>query len=239
LGDLADYAGRLEVWGEGWDHLPEGMWQGKYYPNEDLNMLYASSEMVLNDVHPDMEKWGMRNPRHYDILAIQGEEVPTFRDCAGRIMDAVPKERTMLDLGCGIKPRRGMIGVDKIKGDGLVYCDLDSTWPMEFETADVIVADNLLEHIGNLIPLLNHCHRVLSPTGRFYVRVPSAKTTAAFQDPTHVRYFVPETFDYFDGDSPRWQEYGSRYGILPWRLIYRAEQDRFIDVILSPKDGGI
>jgi len=54
-----------------------------------------------------------------------------------------------------------------------------------------------------------------------------------------VRFFVPETFDYFAGDNPRWQEYGRGYGILPWRLIYRAEEGRFIDTILIPMDGGI
>ena len=89
----------LSVWGEGWDgKLPEGAWQGPDYPHEWLSALYAGAEVVLNDAHEDMERWGFHNPRYYDTLAVQGEEVPTFARCAEYIMAAahVPKG---LDLG--------------------------------------------------------------------------------------------------------------------------------------------
>ncbi len=231
-----DYTG-LAVWGEGWESLPKGVWQGPDMPHDHLNNLYAQSAELLNDVHPDMEYWGMHNPRHYDILATRGERVPTFAECAARIMAGVPAERTMLDLGCGSKVRRGFIGVDKAGGEGVMQADLDEGGLPFGPGVSVIAADNLLEHIGNLIPLMNDCHDALLPSGRMHITVPNAAKSldAAFSDPTHVRAFTPQTWDYFNGEHPRWQEYGQSYGILPWRVLYARERDgRFIDVMLRP-----
>jgi len=227
----------LEVWGEGWDWLPEGIWQGLYYPHEKLNELYASSETVLNDVHEDMARWGMYNPRYYDILAIAGRRVPTFRDCAERIMRSA-YVLCGLDLGCGTRKRPGLTGIDRVGSEEIIAWDLESWLPGDLGPQDVIVADNILEHINNLIPLMNVCRKALLPNGRMHVRVPSATTAAAFQDPTHVRYFVPETFDYFDIAHNRWQEYGRTYGIKPWRILRRTMDGVMIEVLMRPAEDG-
>jgi hypothetical protein len=229
----------LSVWGEGWDgKLPEGAWwQGLYFPHGQLNALYAGAEVLPNDHHADMERWGFHNPRHYDTLAVRGEEVPTFEECAGHIMDPIPEERVMLDLGCGQAPRRGFIGLDKIGGVGVKAWDLEAGLPPDIFGARVIIADNIFEHITNLIPLLNDCHTaLLALRGRLHVTVPNALASpeAAFSDPTHVRCFTPQTFDYFNGEHPRWQEYGQQYGILPWRVVYVRQRERFIEAMLRP-----
>jgi hypothetical protein len=99
----------------------------------------------------------------------------------------------------------------------------------------VIVADNLLEHIDNLIPLMNDCHGALTEHGRMHIVVPNAKDpVAAFADPTHRRAFVSDTFTYFDVAHPRWAEYGKGYGILPWRVVYVREDGRFLRAMLRP-----
>lgn len=225
----------LEVWGEGWDgHLPEGaVWRGPYYPNERLGWLYATSALVLNDTHADMARWGFRNPRHYDILAVRGDRVPTFGECAGALM-AGARPIVGLDLGCGATPRPHMTGVDLQAGERVIAHDLERGLP-GLGPYDVIVADNLLEHINNLIPLLNDCHVALRDGGRMHIRVPNARDpVAAFADPTHVRCFVPDTFDYFNVEHPRWREYGRGYGIAPWRVVACREAGRFVDVMLRP-----
>jgi SAM-dependent methyltransferase len=229
----------LRIWGEGWTgHLPAGATlEGSDYPHEDLNALYGYTFDLPNDTHADMEHWGMHNPRYYDILATRGERVPTFAECAARIMAGVPAERTMLDLGCGAKVRRGFVGVDKAGGEGVMQADLDEGGLPFGPGVSVIAADNLLEHIRNLIPLMNDCHDALAPTGRMHITVPNAAKSldAAFSDPTHVRAFTPQTWDYFNGEHPRWAEYGKSYGILPWRVLYARERDgRFIDAMLRP-----
>ena len=131
-----------------------------------------------------------------------------------------------------------MLGMDKQGGARIIQQDLEQGLP-PLPRVSVIVTDNLLEHITNLIPLLNDCHRALLPHGRMHIRVPNAErgATVAWADPTHKRAFVSETFDYFDVSNPRWQEYGQTYGILPWRIVYAREVERFIDVMMRPADG--
>ena len=133
-----------------------------------------------------------------------------------------------------------MTGIDLQAGEGIIVHDLETglsdkgCWPF----ADVIVADNILEHINNHIRLLNDCHEALLPAGRMHIRVPNGKDpVTAWADPTHVRAWVPDTFDYFDVAHQRWQEYGKGYGILPWRIVYRREVERFIDVMMRPANG--
>jgi hypothetical protein len=177
----------------------------------------------------------MSNPRYYDTQAVGGQKVPTFDECAAAIMADVPEHRMMLDLGGAPKPRRGMVGVDLQAGPDIVVHDLECGLPIH--GADVIVADNLLEHIENLIPLMNDCHEALLPAGRMHVVVPNAQNPDdAWADPTHKRAFVPGTFAYFDGRQPRWQQYGYGYGILPWRIVSLAQDGRFIRVTMRPME---
>jgi hypothetical protein len=168
-------------------------------------------------------------------------------------MADVPAERVMLDLGCGAKPRRGMRGIDL--GDmglglpmheNVTEWDLEGGLPMAFSYEQVIVADNLLEHIDNLIPLMNDCHDALLPlriigrpdldhAGRMHIVVPNAvDPNDAWADPTHRRAFVPGTWDYFNGEHVRWQMYGKGYGIKPWRIVFCRVDGRFIRVMMRP-----
>jgi len=288
LGDLTTLPFRLEVWGEGWEALPAGIWQGPYIDNNELNALYSASAVVLNDTHADMAEAGIINPRVLDALKA-GSRV--FTDGAPPVtasglycMDAydirpeiegivgwarkgfVPAEPVeaepphddvdwsysrlvhdltdgisapvRLDLGCGSHKREGFIGVDKAWHEGV-----DVVWNIEHGipvtgAVDYIIADNLMEHIGEpFIAVMNHCHKALRAGGRMTVIVPGAHTQAAFSDPTHVRYFTPETWDYFHVASPRWADYGQSYGIKPWRVLRRETRDRFIDVVLTPVKG--
>lgn len=71
LGDK--WINRLEVWGEGWEEiLPERCIKGKYFDNQKLSELYASSRVVLNDHHEDMRREGFLNPRILDVMAAGG-----------------------------------------------------------------------------------------------------------------------------------------------------------------------
>jgi len=196
----------------------------------------------VNQTYPDMERWGFHNPRFYDIAAVRGERVPTFDECAAAIMAGVPTERDMLDLGGAPKPRRGMLALDLQPGPGVMVWDLEGGLPFNAEVS-VIVADNLLEHIDNLIPLMNDCHTSLtwrlegkdSTAGRMHIVVPNAKDpVAAWADPTHKRAFVSDTFTYFDASHERWAQYGKGYGIKPWKVVYVREEGRFVRAMLRP-----
>lgn len=266
LGDLTTLPFKLEVWGEGWESLPDGIWQGPYIPYDELNALYSSSAVVLNDTHVDMIEAGIINPRVLDAQAAGAWVVEPSEDALREVTFNVAalKERryppieyvgdcsyarlvhdltdgitppVRVDLGCGNHKREGFIGIDRVAAEGVdVVWDVCQGLPNADGTVDYVVADNLMEHIGTeFIAVMNDLHRVLKASGRLTVIVPGVHApAAAYGDPTHVRHFVPETWDYFDHGHPRWRDYGQSYGIAPWKVLRREVRDRFIDVVLQP-----
>lgn len=129
-----------------------------------------------------------------------------------------------LELGCGGFPREGFQGIDIYPAyPGCIVMDLEiGIDSLGFANIEEIWADNVLEHITNLIVLMNSCHRACAPGGRFHIKVPLANTVGSLKDPTHVRQFIPESFDYFDQN---WDyERQPNYGILKW-IVEKIEVD--------------
>lgn len=70
IADLLPTTYSLAVWGDGWAGLlPEGVWQGKFVPWEELPRVYAQGRVVLNDHQPEMRESGFINNRTYDAIA--------------------------------------------------------------------------------------------------------------------------------------------------------------------------
>lgn len=63
----------LHVYGTGWtkQNIPANMIKGKYFPNENLNLLYSSTAIILNDHYADMKEHGFISNRLFDALATQ------------------------------------------------------------------------------------------------------------------------------------------------------------------------
>jgi SAM-dependent methyltransferase len=130
-----------------------------------------------------------------------------------------------IELGCGPNHDRTYYGIDiqPFPGVDLTWDLEQSPIPLPDGCADEIVCSHVLEHIHNLIPLLNDCHRLLAPGGRFQAVVPQVCDSggtwhaSAFQDPTHVRFFVPATWGYFLADHGLYH-FGQLYGALAWQL---------------------
>lgn len=144
-----------------------------------------------------------------------------------------------LDIGCGNFPREGFTGIDRCSNvDKDVFA-----WNLEFglppyikEEVEVIWADNVLEHITNLIHLMNSCWTAMVPGGRMHIKVPLANTVGSLKDPTHVRQFVPESFDYFDlaWDYPRQPDYGiEKWKVIQKELEVESEDYKYLYVILE------
>ena len=118
-----------------------------------------------------------------------------------------------LNLGCGNKRKDGWIGIDSTKTDATdIVRDLTRGLPFADSTADEILSDNVFEHIGppeDFIFVLNECYRVLKPGGVLTAIVPDGRSQAAWQDPTHVRAFVPRSALYWNQDL----QWAKLYGI--------------------------
>jgi predicted SAM-dependent methyltransferase len=96
------------------------------------------------------------------------------------------------------------IGIDLASDDPrCIIRDLKRGLPFENNSFGMVRAHNVLEHIPqeDYIFVWNEIHRVLKPEGYFDISVPNWKHPASVQDPTHVRFFAPESFQYFCDDG--------------------------------------
>lgn len=130
-----------------------------------------------------------------------------------------------LNLGSGLNLKPGYINIDMIERDddpdNYLQLDLEvGRLPFPKGSVQEIKAMHVMEHLHEFPKLMNECHRVMGPGGTLFIAVPKYPSIQAFQDPTHVRFFVLETFQYFVKGAPLYEKCGESYGYLPWRRMY-------------------
>jgi ubiquinone/menaquinone biosynthesis C-methylase UbiE len=140
-----------------------------------------------------------------------------------------------LDLGCGFEKHDGYVGVDianlkDLYGNEFIQADLEvGKLPFYTESVTEIRCDHTLEHIRNLLPLMDECWRVLKDYGNMHIEVPSVNDIRmAFGDPTHVRYFAKNTFEFFGSDNR-----AKLYGFKRWNIVSILEHDGKINCTLQ------
>ena len=106
-----------------------------------------------------------------------------------------------LDIGCGgTKQRTTSFGIDRYPAAGVdVLADLTGSLPFADGSVDRVYAVHVLEHVLDLVPLMNELHRVLRDDGVLHVLSPHWQSVAAVGDPTHVKYLDAQTFKWFCG----------------------------------------
>jgi len=62
---------------------------------------------------------------------------------------------------------------------------------------DKIIANDVLEHIPDLVTAMTNCKNLLKPGGEFHIHVPYELSLGAWQDPTHVRAFNENSWLYY------------------------------------------
>lgn len=103
-----------------------------------------------------------------------------------------------LHLGCGNDYKKGYVNCDispEVKPDRIV--DLERELPFKDNSISEIVANHVLEHVQNFVPLVHEFHRVCKKGVKIKIKVPFYAAWGQYNDPTHVRFFSPFTFDYF------------------------------------------
>lgn len=117
--------------------------------------------------------------------------------------------KKVLDLGCGKKKRDGSIGVDwSDRHNADVIHDLN-VFPYPFENSmfDEIYIDNTLEHLDDVIRVMEEIYRICKPGGLVKVIVPYFRSVWASIDPTHKTFFTVNSLAYFDPDHDICQRY--------------------------------
>ena len=130
-----------------------------------------------------------------------------------------------LNLGCGNLKMEGFINVDyrtECSPDEAI--DLIEEWPWLSSSIDEIMAVDILEHLPDLkgqpaVPhFMEQAYRVLKPEGRLFIQTVHFKSQNYFIDPTHVRAFCVESFDFFCPGT-HWGDRASYYSKARFRKI--------------------
>lgn len=129
----------------------------------------------------------------------------------------------ILDLGCGLNKTEGAIGVDQFALPGVdVVHDLNSPpYPFADNSADQIHMNHVLEHVPDMMMVMEEIWRVLKPEGLLHIRVPHCTGMLAWNDPTHRRSFTTESFDYF-GENGYSYYTAAKFKIVSRRLVHRV-----------------
>ena len=62
---------------------------------------------------------------------------------------------------------------------------------------DVILANDILEHVPDLVSAMTNCKELLKVGGQMRIHVPYDLSYGAWQDPTHVRAFNEKSWLYY------------------------------------------
>ncbi len=107
-------------------------------------------------------------------------------------------------LGCGPNHKLGDVGVDILPGPAVdVVHDLNVVpWPLPSATFDRIICIDVIEHLQNVVSVVDEIHRIATPGARVSIQVPTSTSRDFYTDPTHVRGFGYRSFDYFVPGQP-------------------------------------
>jgi SAM-dependent methyltransferase len=106
--------------------------------------------------------------------------------------------RRVLDIGCGRNKHPGSVGLDHMPLPGVdVVASLEQVLPFNDGEFDAVFANQVLEHVRDMVGLMAEIHRILRPGGILLAHVPYFRSSWAHIDPTHVRGSTINSLDFF------------------------------------------
>jgi SAM-dependent methyltransferase len=112
----------------------------------------------------------------------------------------LPVSTKVLELGCGPKKlwaNSVAIDINPLSRADVVH-DLNVfPYPLATDGFDIVIAEHVLEHLRDVIKVMEEIHRVTRPGGIVYIEVPHFSSADFFTDPTHLHAFGTRSFDYF------------------------------------------
>lgn len=119
----------------------------------------------------------------------------------------------ILDVGCGRAKYPGATGIDiSADTDADIVADLDEIpWPVDDESFDQILCQDVIEHLESPLAMLGELHRIGRPGARIHLRTPHFSSVLAYGDTTHrhvlsvlaIRTMVTPLFEHYG--SPRFR----------------------------------
>ncbi len=132
-------------------------------------------------------------------------------------------------MGCGRDVRPDSVNVDSKPLKGVdVVCDFSRfPWPFRDDAFDEVLAVHVIEHLPNTMRVMEELHRITRRGARLTIEVPHYKHSNAYKDPTHVRFFTEETFDYFGKDERSYYTH-ARFRVERVEKHYEYHVDKYV-----------
>ena len=131
-----------------------------------------------------------------------------------------------LDLGCGKRKYSGAIGLDiNPLNDADVISDLDYlVYPFKSEIFDIVICENVLEHLKEPLHAMEEIYRILKPGGIVKILTPHFSSDDSFSDITHRYHFSFRSFDLFTDITDNPSSYPiytrARFEMLKKRMVF-------------------
>ena len=139
------------------------------------------------------------NPHTPDFVRAQAV---LNRDFAIEKISQIDGHEIKLNIGCGRDIRQGFINIDSFPLPGVdIVFDLEScqknSLPFADNSVDFILMRHVIEHIDNVLPLMQELYRVAKPGAKLHAFCPYGSSDDADEDPTHVRRLFKQSWGYF------------------------------------------
>lgn len=125
---------------------------------------------------------------------------------------AICAGKSVLDVGCGRNKFPGAEGIDFAENSVAdVRHNLnDFPYPLPDSRYEVILLRNLIEHLQDIVRLMEEVHRVGKPQSDVIITTPHFSSLYSYQDPTHIRHLALDSMEYFVEDTRHSNFYSNR-----------------------------
>ena len=114
-------------------------------------------------------------------------------------MQTTQNKKLKINIGGGPNKMDGFLNIDRLPLPEVdIVADLGKGIPFKNDSVDEVLALSVLEHLDDTCFVMEEIYRVCAKDAKITITVPYLKSTAAFKDPTHRRFFSERTFEYFD-----------------------------------------
>ena len=196
------------------------------------------SEAFYEQAQAQLEAFSQHDPieAYADLVGFAAGFVQAYRQSHAAQIWAPNR----VNVGSGKDYRPGWLNIDVMEGaepDLVLNLGEKIDWPVLLPTrfggevelqpnsVEVLYANNVLEHVGDLVTFMTNALTLLKEGGTFEIEVPYEKALSAWQDPTHVRAL----------NENSWIYYTQWFWYLGW-FEHRFEmgQSSWLDLNLQP-----